>query len=261
MIESAASARQSSVTFSISSSPPENDDHEEAIENEDENEEYDTAEDDQMASRYWLTVPNPLHQIRRLSDQGLRSARESIRRLSSSGSKFFRNANIARILQESSTTNANHHHHNNRNNVRKGSADPMSILKAQRDLELNCSRHHGLGFSRKSVSFCQRDNVHVYENDEAEEVTDDSAEENNDDFVDHLLTDNEPQVGDKSLVPCFVFAGKKPGYADLFQKSTMILESVDISEEDMCLMGNVRVNLAKLQKVAANRRRVVIIAR
>ena len=101
MIESAASARQSSVTFSISSSPPENDDHEEAIENEDENEEYDTAEDDQMASRYWLTVPNPLHQIRRLSDQGLRSARESIRRLSSSGSKFFRNANIARILQVS----------------------------------------------------------------------------------------------------------------------------------------------------------------
>ena len=76
-----------------------------------------------------------------------------------------------------------------------------------------------------------------------------------------ILTDNEPQVGDKSLVPCFVFAGKKPGYADLFQKSTMILESVDISEEDMCLMGNVRVNLAKLQKVAANRRRVVIIAR
>ena len=92
------------------------------------------------------------------------------------------------MMQESSTTNANHHHHNNRNNVRKGSADPMSILKAQRDLELNCSRHHGLGFSRKSVSFCQRDNVHVYENDEAEEVTDDSAEENNDDFVDHLLT-------------------------------------------------------------------------
>ena len=182
-------------------------------------------------------------------------------------------------MMQESTTNANHHH-NNRNNVRKGSADPMSILKAQRDLELNCSRHHGLGFSRKSVSFCQRDNVHVYENDDAEEVTDDS-EENNDDFVDHLLTglswqvnafllifilalfqtDNEPQVGDKSLVPCFVFAGKKPGYADLFQKSTMILESVDISEEDMCLMGNVRVNLAKLQKIAANRRRVVIIAR
>ena len=100
MIESAASARQSSVTFSISSgSPPDHHpdhDHEEA-----ENEDDELEEDDQMASRYWLTVPNPLHQIRRLSDQGLRSARESIRRLSSSGSKFFRNANIARILQVS----------------------------------------------------------------------------------------------------------------------------------------------------------------
>ena len=63
--------------------------------------------------------------------------------------------------------------------VRKGSADPMSILKAQRDMEYQ-SHHGGFGFSRKSVSFCQRDNVHVYENDE---FTDDE-----DDFVDHLLT-------------------------------------------------------------------------
>ena len=95
MIES--QARQSSVTFSFSSSPPDDDhDHEEVEDNEE-----DATEDDAMASRYWLTVPNPLHQIRRLSDQGLRSARESIRRLSSSGSKFFRNANIARILQVS----------------------------------------------------------------------------------------------------------------------------------------------------------------
>ena len=93
-------ARQSSVTFSFSSSPPDDDhDHEEVEDNEEEDD--NATEDDAMASRYWLTVPNPLHQIRRLSDQGLRSARESIRRLSSSGSKFFRNANIARILQVS----------------------------------------------------------------------------------------------------------------------------------------------------------------
>ena len=26
-----------------------------------------------------------------------------------------------------------------------------------------CSKHHGVGFARKSVSFCQRDNVHVYD--------------------------------------------------------------------------------------------------
>ena len=38
----------------------------------------------------------------------------------------------------------------------------------------------------------------------------------------------------------------------------MILESVDISNEDMCLMGNVRVNFAKLQMAAAGRKRVSI---
>jgi len=41
----------------------------------------------------------------------------------------------------------------------------------------------------------------------------------------------------------------------------MILESVDISEEDMCLMGNVRVNFTRLQKVAVNKKRVTISAK
>ena len=41
----------------------------------------------------------------------------------------------------------------------------------------------------------------------------------------------------------------------------MILESVDISEEDMCLMGNVRVNFTRLQTVAANKKRVTISAK
>ena len=41
---------------------------------------------------------------------------------------------------------------------RRGSVqDPMSILK-----DLNNESNGGVGFSRKSVSFCQRDNVHVY---------------------------------------------------------------------------------------------------
>ena len=93
---SATTARQPSVTFSLGSSPPDN---EEVSEEFDEEDDPNDQIDEQMASRYWLTVPNPLHQIRRLSDQGLRSARESIRRLSSSGSKFLRNANIARIIQ------------------------------------------------------------------------------------------------------------------------------------------------------------------
>ena len=94
-VSAATTARQPSVTFSISSSPPDNEEVSEEFDEDDPNDQI----DEQMASRYWLTVPNPLHQIRRLSDQGLRSARESIRRLSSSGSKFLRNANIARIIQ------------------------------------------------------------------------------------------------------------------------------------------------------------------
>ena len=52
-----------------------------------------------------------------------------------------------------------HHHHGHLGIPRRGSVqDPMSILK---DLN-NESNGGGVGFSRKSVSFCQRDNVHVY---------------------------------------------------------------------------------------------------
>ena len=67
----------------------------------------------------------------------------------------------------------------------------MSILKAQRDMEYQSHHGGGFGFSRKSVSFCQRDNVHVYENDE---VTDDDE---SDDFVEHLLTGLLRQVFNK----------------------------------------------------------------
>ena len=38
----------------------------------------------------------------------------------------------------------------------------MSILKDQQGSDY-CSKNHGVGFARKSVSFCQRDNVHVYD--------------------------------------------------------------------------------------------------
>ena len=70
--------------------------------------------------------------------------------------------------------------------------------------------------------------------------------------------DNDEEPNDKNLVPCFVFPGKKPNYSSQFEKTVMILESVDISNEDMCLMGNVRVNFAKLQMAAAGRKRVSI---
>ena len=43
----------------------------------------------------------------------------------------------------------------------------MSILKESENLDY-CHKHHGVGFARKSVSFCQRDNVHVYDTAEYE---------------------------------------------------------------------------------------------
>ena len=72
---------------------------------------------------------------------------------------------------------------------------------------------------------------------------------------------DEDELENKNLVPSFVFPGKKPNYASQFERTLMILESVDISDEDMCLMGNVRVNFANLQMAAAGRKRVTIVAK
>ena len=72
---------------------------------------------------------------------------------------------------------------------------------------------------------------------------------------------DEDELDNKNLVPSFVFPGKKPNYASQFERTLMILESVDISDEDMCLMGNVRVNFANLQMAAAGRKRVTIVAK
>ena len=63
------------------------------------------------------------------------------------------------------------------------------------------------------------------------------------------------------LCPSVVLPGRLVASGAVAPRSLVTTTGEKISEEDMCLMGNVRVNLAKLQKVAANRRRVVIIAR
>jgi len=293
-IEGASCSSPPKVTFTISSGTPPPDCDED---DQDQDSQNASPEDTEDASRYWLNVTNPILQIRRASDQGLRNARQQIRRISNSGSKILKISYLTRLLGDStSNTTTNipspggiHHrsgstpgvHHlaprggstaNLRRgsvdpaNLRRGSVDPMSILK---DQDNNCSNNHGVGFSRKSVSFCQRDNVHVYdrvqeyENDEIDNssnsnnATSDKSVSNGTTIIDH-----EPnEENDKSLVPCFVFHGKKPNYAKIFKKSTMVLESLDISEEDMCIMGNVRVNFTNLQKVAACQRRVTIIAK
>ena len=146
------------VNFAISSSP-------ETIEDDFDDDEDDemNENDDETNSRYWLNVPSTLVQIRRLSDQGLRNAKQQFRRLSSSSSKLLKNSYLHRVLNDSAASGTSH------GTIRRGSVDPMSsILKAQDGLNY-CSKNHGVGFARKSVSFCQRDNVHVYEKDDYED--------------------------------------------------------------------------------------------
>jgi hypothetical protein len=121
----------------------------------------------------WLTIPNPIESLRRLSDQSLRHARDQMRRLSTTGSKLFKGANLSRLafLSESSRPPPRVRRGGGQ---RKMSADPMSILKSQPDLE-DCGHHHGMRFGRKSVSFCQRDNVLVYDIEWPEEEEDESS--------------------------------------------------------------------------------------
>ena len=72
-----ASMSPPKVTFTISSSPPPFGDEEIGTDENDAGAECQSAspEDTEDASRYWLNVTNPLLQIRRASDQGLRNAR------------------------------------------------------------------------------------------------------------------------------------------------------------------------------------------
>ena len=55
--------------------------------------------------------------------------------------------------------------------------------------EDNCSKNHGVGFSRKSVSFCQRDNVHVY----------DRVQEYENDEIDNSSSKTNNATSDKSV--------------------------------------------------------------
>lgn len=184
-----------------------------------------------------LGLPKLL-QLRRVSDQGIRHVRDQIRRVSHSGSRFLRNA--ARV----GVGGGDHGR-----GGRKMSVDSAGILKQ----DLAEQRR----VPRKSVSFCQRDNVRVFQHDWVEE--DDEEDEEDGGPSKEAVEDEEGN--DKSLVPTFVFAGKRPSYKEDFEKSTLLLESVDISSDDMCLMGNVRVNLTKLQEeTCLQKRRVSVTA-
>ena len=106
-------------------------------------------------------------QFKRISDQGLQNAKDQIRRLSNSGSKLLSRMTLANDCSRPTRgrLRVGHHHHGHLGIPRRGSVqDPMSILKDLNNESGNGNNGTGnsVGFSRKSVSFCQRDNVHVY---------------------------------------------------------------------------------------------------
>lgn len=266
-----SSSNNSGVTFAICSP---SDDEEEDLDDEEENYVEDTGSslkeensaNQELDSNYWKSVTNPLLQFKRISDQGLQNAKDQIRRLSNSGSKLLSRMTLANDCSRPTRgrLRVGHHHHGHLGIPRRGSVqDPMSILKDLNNESGNGNNGTGnsVGFSRKSVSFCQRDNVHVYKSEPYYEDEEDIL--NLTSLSSSALDDlnDEDELDNKNLVPSFVFPGKKPNYASQFERTLMILESVDISDEDMCLMGNVRVNFANLQMAAAGRKRVTIVAK
>ena len=116
--------------------------------------------------------------------------------------------------------------------ARKMSVDSSGILKRP-SLDTKLPR------IRKAVSFSQQDNIRVFESCE-EKTQEDSwggqPEEGEED----------PQDGGRSLIPTFVYPGKKPNYRADFAQSVLKLESMVITA-DFSLIGSVRVNLTALK--------------
>lgn len=100
---------------------------------------------------------------------------------------------------------------------------------------VNPNRH------RKSVSFSQHDHVKVIEalGQKCHLEVDLDEDESEFDCED---MDSNP----KSLIPTFVYPGKKPNFGSTLANSVVMLESLTISA-DYCIVGNIRVNLNKLR--------------
>ena len=150
------------------------------------------------------------------------------------------------------------------------SVDSVGILKHKLEGETRRQQSRAkafktLGLNRKAVSFSQRDN-HVQYFDRCPDEFSSSAIATSD-VVDSsgggsenksAKTDPQetapptplgmPQLSGKSLVPVFVFPGKRPTYAEDFKDHVIMLESLEITE-DFCLMGNIRVNMSHLRSI------------
>ena len=211
---------------------------------------YNPPDLDAMPASLKLALPRLLN-IRKMSDHGLRQLRSQLRRMSSISGRF--GALSTSCTSASSNEKMDNYAYRLSSSVRdemknrKMSVDSAGILKHAVETETKKRMFLGthLRLSRKSVSFCTRDNVRVY---------DSNYEESDDSQDDKDGNDNEakpvppPELKGKSLIPTFSYNCKKHNYAKLFEENVLLLESLNITE-DLCLMGNIRVNMTRLRRI------------
>lgn len=226
-----------------------------------------------------LVFPKLFHWRKLTDNKRLIDARNKIQRLS------IRSATSTNVSGQLDSTYAEHHGNPNTLNPcsltlnenylgdKRLSVDSVGILKHKVETAEQSRKHQSrnkafktLGLNRKAVSFSQRDN-HVQYFDRCpdefsmEQIL--AGEEATDGLEAEVATKRDktdpqkmilqtpqgmPQLSGKSLVPVFVFPGKRPTYAEDFKDHVIMLESLEITE-DFCLMGNIRVNMTHLRSI------------
>ena len=229
-----------------------------------------------------LVFPKLFHWRKLTDNKRLIDARNKIQRLS------IRSATSTNVVGELNTTYSEHYGsptntrlcpatltlNENYLGDKRLSVDSVGILKNKVESESKKQQQQSrakafktLGLSRKAVSFSQRDNqVQYYDRcpDEfsTEQIGASDSADNPDGGPNMMSSDNDdpqkpseaqtpqgmPQLSGKSLVPVFVFPGKRPTYAEDFKDHVIMLESLEITE-DFCLMGNIRVNMTRLRSL------------
>ena len=230
-----------------------------------------------------LVFPKLFH-WRKLSDQRLKQVRNQIQRLS------IHSATSTNVVGQLNPDYHHTDHHQTSSAIsstcpntltlnenylgqKRLSVDSVGILKHNIETETKKqTRFKQLKFTRKAVSFSQRDNdIQYYDTWISEEdpelcvdgTTKDALKAEDDGEIEeelggesHNAQQNQcpptplgmPQLSGKSLVPVFVFPGKRPTYAEEFKEHVLMLESLEITE-DFCLMGNIRINMTKLRAI------------
>ena len=227
-----------------------------------------------------LVFPKLFHWRKLTDNKRLIDARNKIQRLS------IRSATSTNFVGQLDTTYSEHHGIPNHVNAcpatltlnenylgdKRLSVDSVGILKHKVETAEEGRRHQSrnkafktLGLNRKAVSFSPRDNHVQYfdkcpaefsmeqtigsdATDAADELSISSSDQNDPEKTDLQTPKGMPQLSGKSLVPVFVFPGKRPTYQEDFKDHVLMLESLEITE-DFCLMGNIRVNMTHLRSI------------